>query len=58
MLFSGVQQSDSDIHIRISVLFQILFPIRLLQNTEQSSVPQLVLIAGEHFTIYEASLQF
>ena len=36
VLVSGVQQSDSVIHI--SVLFQILIPFRLLQNTEQSSL--------------------
>ena len=34
---SGVQQSNSVIHIHISILLQILFPFRLLQNTEQSS---------------------
>ena len=34
MLASGVQQSDSVTHIHISVLFQILFPFRLLQNIE------------------------
>ena len=38
VLVSGVQQSDSVIHIRISILFQILFPFRLLQNIEQSSL--------------------
>ena len=32
----GVKQSDSFIHIHISILFQILFPFRLLQNIEQS----------------------
>ena len=31
---SGVQQSDSAIHILVSILFQTLFPFRLLQNTE------------------------
>ena len=31
VLVSGVQQSDSVIHIHISILFQILFPYRLLQ---------------------------
>ena len=31
---SGVQQSDLVIHIHISILFQILFPCRLLQNIE------------------------
>ena len=36
VLVSGVQQSDSVVHIHVSVLFQILFPFRLLQNIEQS----------------------
>ena len=36
MLVLGVEQSDSIIHIHVSILFQILFPFRLLQNTEQS----------------------
>ena len=35
---SGVQQSDSVIQICVSILFQILFPFRLLQNAEQSSL--------------------
>ena len=38
VLVSGVQQGDSVIHTHASFLFQILFPIRLLQNTEQSSL--------------------
>ena len=38
VLDSGVQQSDPVIHIHMSILFQILFPHRLLQNTEQSSL--------------------
>ena len=38
VLVSGVQQSDSVTHIRVSILFQILFPFRLLQNIEQSSL--------------------
>ena len=38
MLVSGVQQSDIVIHIHVSVLFQILFPFRLLQSIEQSSL--------------------
>ena len=37
-LVSGVQQSDSVIHTHISILFQVLFPFRLLQNIEQSSL--------------------
>ena len=40
VLISGVQQSDSviSIHTHVSILFQILFPFRLLQNIEQSSL--------------------
>ena len=38
LLVAGVQQSDSVIHIHISILFQVLFPFRLLQNIEQSSL--------------------
>ena len=38
MLVSGVQQSDSVIHIYVSILFQILFPFKLLHNIEQSSL--------------------
>ena len=37
MWVSGAQQSDSFIHIHVSILFQILFPFRLLHNVEQSS---------------------
>ena len=38
VLVSGVQQSDSVLHIHVSILFQIPFPFRLLQNIEQSSL--------------------
>ena len=38
MLVSGIQQSDSVIHMHVSILFQILFPISLLHNIEQSSL--------------------
>ena len=38
MLVSGVQQSDLVIHIHISILFLILFPYRLLQSIEYSSL--------------------
>ena len=38
VLVSGVQQSDSVIHIHVSILFQILFPFRLSDNIEQSSL--------------------
>ena len=38
VLVSGVQQRASGGHIHVSVLFQILFPFRLLQSVEQSSL--------------------
>ena len=38
VLVSGVQQSDSVIQIHIFILLQILFPFRLQQNIEQSSL--------------------
>ena len=38
MSVSGVEQSDSVTHIHVSILFQILFPFRLLRNAEQSSL--------------------
>ena len=38
VLVLGVQQSDSVIHIHVSILFQILFPFRLLHCIEQSSL--------------------
>ena len=38
MLVSGIQKGDSVIHIWVSITFQILFPFKLLQNTEQSSL--------------------
>ena len=38
VLVSDVQQSESDIHIHISTLFQILFPYRPLQSIEKSSL--------------------
>ena len=34
VLVSGVQQSDSVIHLHIAILFQILFPCGLLQYIE------------------------
>ena len=33
-LISGGQQSDSKMHIHVSIPFQILLPFRLLQNIE------------------------
>ena len=38
MLVSSVKRSDSVIHTYIYILFQILFPYRLLQNIECSSL--------------------
>ena len=38
MLVSHVQQSDSVIHIHVSILFLVLFSFRLLQNIEQISL--------------------
>ena len=38
VIVSGVLQSDLVIHIHVSILFQILFPYRLLQNIEYSSL--------------------
>ena len=33
MFVSGVQLSDSVVHIRVSILFQILFPCRFSPNS-------------------------
>ena len=38
MLVSGVQQNDSVTHTHVSILFKILFPLKVLQNIEQSSL--------------------
>ena len=38
VLVSGVLQHGSVMHIQVSILFQILLPFRLLQNTEKSSL--------------------
>ena len=38
VLVSGIQQRGSVIHIHIFILFQILYPYRLLQNIEYSSL--------------------
>ena len=37
VIVSGVQQSDSVIHIHVSFFFQIIFPFRMLHNIEESS---------------------
>ena len=46
VLVSGVQQSDSVIHICVPILFQVLFPFRLLQNTKRSSLYYTVGLVG------------
>ena len=38
VLVSGIQQSDSVVHIHVPIIFQILFQLRLLQSIEQSSL--------------------
>ena len=38
VLVSDVKQSDSIIRIHVSILFQIIFPFRLLQDIEQRSL--------------------
>ena len=38
MIGLGIWQSESFIHILVSILFQIIFPIILLHNIEQSSL--------------------
>ena len=38
VLVSAVQQSDSVIRIHVPILFQSLFPHRLLQNIDSSSL--------------------
>ena len=47
VIISAVQQSDSVIHVRASIHFQILSPYRLSQNTGQSS---LCSVAGPPLT--------
>ena len=53
LLSGGVQQRDSLIHV--STLFQILFPLRLLQNIEQFPVVygrSLLVISGSLFYLF------
>ena len=42
MLVSGVQQSDSVMYTHVPIIFEILFPFRLLQNIEPSSLCYIV----------------
>ena len=46
VLVSGIRQSDLLIWIHVSILFQILFPYRLLQGIEYSSLCYTVGISG------------
>lgn len=46
---SGVWQSDSIRHV--SILFQILFPFRLLENSKQSSLSVQKVPVGYPFSI-------
>ena len=43
VLVSGVQQSDSVKHLHIFFFCKIIFPLRLLQNIEQSSPCYIVI---------------
>ena len=38
MILLGIWQSESFIHILVSILFQVIFPIMLFHNIEQSSL--------------------
>ena len=51
MLVSGVQQSESVIHIHISILSQILFPYPLSQNTEWISLCYQVFLVSYNMYI-------
>ena len=42
VLVSGVQQSDSVIHVRVFILVQILSPFRLLYNIGQRTLCYIV----------------
>ena len=44
VLISGIQQSDSVIHIHVSILFQILFPFRLLHNIGEFGIDMYALL--------------
>ena len=55
VIVSGVHQSDLVIHIHVSTPFQILFPLRLSHNIEQSSLCHCVLTL--HFTNKETVAQ-
>ena len=52
VLVSGVQQSDSVIRIYLSILFQILFPFRLLQSIKSLLVTYFFLNKFIYLFIY------
>ena len=44
VLVLGVQQGDSVMHTPVPILSQVLFPLRLLQNIEQSSYSRSLVV--------------
>ena len=48
VIVSGAQQSDSAIHIHVSILPQTPLPSRLPHNIEQSSPRSTVVFFGSH----------
>ena len=42
VLVTGVEKSGSVIHVHVSILFQIIFSFRLLQNTEHIRKKNLI----------------
>ena len=48
VLVLDVEQSDSVIHIQVSILFLIIFPFGLLQNIEQSKLGSWHLVPSLH----------
>ena len=57
MLISGVQQSDSVIHIHVSILSQILSPFRLLWNIERNILICSIFSVGDYHHIWGLSFQ-
>ena len=53
MLILGVQQNNLVIHKYVSILFQVLFPFKLLQSSEQGSHCYIV---GPRFSILNIAI--
>ena len=53
----GVQQSDSVIHIHVSIPFQVLFLFRLLENIEESTVLYTLLVICFKYSRVYTSIQ-